>query len=254
MRRRRSRFNRCARLPRAHALLLRVRMAIAERLSRYKEFASFLAKYGRAEFVATSGDEPHRSSSQTRRMRMSSPTTSNRSGRRSSSSGSCCRRAPTCCRRRILEALARLQDDVEPFPFAEVERIVEERAGVRLSKAFDAFEQTPIAAASLGQVHRAVLRDGREVAVKVQRPGVREQVRRISRRSTRSPRSSSGSAARLAASTSPRVLEEFRRTHPARARLPQEARNLVALCRVSCATSSASSFRCRSTTTRRRAC
>ena len=41
-------------LPRAHALLLRVRMAIAERLSRYKDFARFLAKYGRAEFVTTS--------------------------------------------------------------------------------------------------------------------------------------------------------------------------------------------------------
>ena len=47
---------------------------------------------------------------------------------------------------------------------------------VRLSKAFADFEEAPIAAASLGQVHRAALRDGRRVAVKVQRPGVREQV------------------------------------------------------------------------------
>src|SRR6185295_16361123 len=75
-----------------------------------------------------------------------------------------------------LRALSRLQDKVEPFPYADVERIVQEELGVRLSKAFSEFETVPIAAASLGQVHRATLRDGREVAVKVQRPGIRNQI------------------------------------------------------------------------------
>ena len=76
-----------------------------------------------------------------------------------------------------IAALESLQDDVEPFSFADVERIVEEELKVRISKAFESFESTPLAAASLGQVHRAVMRDGREVVVKVQRPNVREQVR-----------------------------------------------------------------------------
>jgi predicted unusual protein kinase regulating ubiquinone biosynthesis (AarF/ABC1/UbiB family) len=73
-----------------------------------------------------------------------------------------------------LEALARLQDSVGPFSFAEVEQIVESELGVRLSKAFARFESQPMASASLGQVHRAELRDGREVVVKVQRPNIRE--------------------------------------------------------------------------------
>jgi predicted unusual protein kinase regulating ubiquinone biosynthesis (AarF/ABC1/UbiB family) len=75
-----------------------------------------------------------------------------------------------------VEALSRLQDDVAPFPYAEVERIVTTELGVRMSKAFSDFDPEPLAAASLGQVHRARLRDGTEVAVKVQRPGIREQI------------------------------------------------------------------------------
>ncbi|MGZ4495602.1 MAG: ABC1 kinase family protein [Nocardioides sp.] len=75
-----------------------------------------------------------------------------------------------------IQALARLQDDVEPFGLDEVEEIISTELGVRLSKVFPTFEAKPLAAASLGPVHRATLRDGREVVVKVQRPGIRQQV------------------------------------------------------------------------------
>ncbi|MGZ4457690.1 MAG: ABC1 kinase family protein [Nocardioidaceae bacterium] len=75
-----------------------------------------------------------------------------------------------------IEALARLQDSVQPYPFEQVEEIVSSELEVRLSRVFPTFERTPLAAASLGQVHRATLRDGREVVVKVQRPGIRAQV------------------------------------------------------------------------------
>ena len=75
-----------------------------------------------------------------------------------------------------MEALSRLQDNCEPFPFAEVEKIVTNELGVRMSKAFQDFQSEPLAAASLGQIHRATMRNGRAVAVKIQRPDIREQV------------------------------------------------------------------------------
>jgi len=75
-----------------------------------------------------------------------------------------------------LAALEHLQDDLPPLDFAEVRAVVEAELGVRLNKAFVEFDEKPLGCASLAQVHRALLRDGRAVAVKVQRPGIREQV------------------------------------------------------------------------------
>ena len=75
-----------------------------------------------------------------------------------------------------LDALSRLQDKIEPFPYEEVERIVSSELGVRISKAFADFEPVPLAAASLSQVHLAYMRDSRSVVVKVQRPNIRELI------------------------------------------------------------------------------
>jgi ubiquinone biosynthesis protein len=76
------------------------------------------------------------------------------------------------------EALRSLYDAVPPFPSAEAQRIVESELGARLAQLYAEFEPEPFAAASLSQVHRAVLPDGRRAAVKVQRPGIDEEVER----------------------------------------------------------------------------
>ena len=73
-----------------------------------------------------------------------------------------------------IEELVHLQDDVPPMSFEDVEKTIEEELKARISKLFESFETEPLGSASLGQVHAAVLRDGRDVVVKVQRPNLRE--------------------------------------------------------------------------------
>ena len=76
----------------------------------------------------------------------------------------------------IVVELRALQDDVRPFPFEQAERVIEEELGNTLERLFLDFDPTPVAAASIGQVHRATLPNGRRVAVKVQRPGAPRQI------------------------------------------------------------------------------
>ena len=72
-----------------------------------------------------------------------------------------------------INELEKLQDDVDQIPVDQVEEIIQQELGARLSKLFGTFDRDPIGTASLGQVHAAELRDGRPVVVKVQRPNIR---------------------------------------------------------------------------------
>lgn len=75
-----------------------------------------------------------------------------------------------------MAALERMQSDVAPIAFEHVRAQIEAELGVRLHTLFATIDPEPIGSASLAQVHRATLRDGREVAVKVQRPDVEQQI------------------------------------------------------------------------------
>ena len=76
----------------------------------------------------------------------------------------------------IIAELRGLQDDVRPFPYAAAAETIEEQLQQPVERLFLEFEETPMAAASIGQVHRAVLPNGHRVAVKVQRPGAPRQI------------------------------------------------------------------------------
>ncbi|HLL16962.1 MAG TPA: AarF/UbiB family protein [Pyrinomonadaceae bacterium] len=152
-----------------------------EFLKRYKDIAVLFMKYGRSDLVKTSGlslalgdDSPEVAATAPEAGELAADL--ERLGPTFIKLGQLLSTRADILPPPYLEALARLQDNVGPFSFADVERIVEDDLGVRLSKAFNRFDSIPMASASLGQVHRAEMRDGREVVVKIQRPDIREQI------------------------------------------------------------------------------
>jgi ubiquinone biosynthesis protein len=76
----------------------------------------------------------------------------------------------------LVRELTKLQDNVPPFPFLQVREIVEQELRAPLNVLFAHFDETPLAAASIGQVHRARLITGEEVIIKIQRPGIRKVI------------------------------------------------------------------------------
>src|ERR671921_1754359 len=151
-----------------------------EHLKRYKDIAMLLMKYGRADLVRSAGLDATIEGMQDVQV---SPAKMDELATDVEKLGPTFIKLAQLLSTRAdllpqpyIEALTRLQDKVGPFPLTEVEEIVCNELGVRISKAFSHFESQPVAAASLGQVHRASLRDGRDVVVKVQRPGIREEM------------------------------------------------------------------------------
>ncbi|CAM2966435.1 ABC1 kinase family protein [Rariglobus hedericola] len=148
---------------------------------RYKEIAFLLWKYGRSDLVKNMEfDEPYDPEKEGKKIGDVTPDQLaddlEAMGPTYIKIGQVLAGRPDLLPAPYLKALERLQDKITPFPYEEVEKIVANELGVRISKAFSRFDVTPLAAASLGQVHAAALRDGREVVVKIQRPGIRAQI------------------------------------------------------------------------------
>lgn len=203
-------------------------------LKRYREIARLLWKYGRSDLVRQMAasdqfetDEPDDEPTSAAPEQLADDLEA--MGPTYVKLGQVLAGRPDLVPEAYLKALTRLQDRVKPFSYDEVEQIVMSELGVRISKAFTRFDTEPMAAASLGQVHYAELRDGRPVVVKVQRPNIRPQIAHdfevLSDIATfLDQHTAMGKRFRFSA-----VLEEFRQTIQDELNYQREVQNLIQL-------------------------
>ena len=151
-----------------------------EHLKRYKDLALLLFKYRRGDLARHAGlsdllpEAPDRESAPPQARELAADV--QKLGTTCIKLGQLLSTRPDIIPPAYAEALTQLQDHVDPVAFDDIGKTIEEELGLQLGQAFVVFDREPLAAGSIAQVHYAVLPDGREVAVKVQRPGVREQV------------------------------------------------------------------------------
>ena len=127
----------------------------------------------------------------------------------------------------MAEELSKLQDNVPAESFSEISKQIERSLGRPVDEVFLEFEETPLAAASLAQVHSAVLREtGDVVAVKVQRPGIRQMIRNDLRIMESLAQRAHERVEMLQLYNLPRVVEEIKRLLTEELDFDREARNI----------------------------